>query len=193
MEQLQIWEKSLETKKQIRREILKKRETLSEQEWQKRSERLTAFLLEQPIYKESKIIYCYVSYRFEADTWRFIMYSLKSGKRVAVPKVCGNEMKFYYIRNMDELKEGYRGIFEPPETNEEATEEGALFIMPLIAFDRKNHRLGYGGGFYDRYLEKHPNHYKIGIGFSFQEKEYIPVEQYDINPDKIWTDEGEIQ
>lgn len=192
MERLQIWEKSLETKKQIRREILKRRETLSEEEWKRRSEKLTAFLLEQPIYRESEIIYCYVSYRFEADTWRFIMYSLKNGKSVAVPKVCGDEMKFYYIRDVDELKEGYRGIFEPPETNEEAIEEGVLFIMPLVAFDREKHRLGYGGGFYDRYLEKHPNHFKIGIGFSFQETEYVPVEQYDINPDRIWTDEGEI-
>lgn len=65
--------------------------------------------------------------------------------------------------------------------------------MPLVAFDREKHRLGYGGGFYDRYLEKHPNHFKVGIGFSIQEEEDIPVEPYDINPDRIWTDKGEIE
>lgn len=193
MEQLQIWEKNLETKKQIRKENLRRRELLSKEEWERRSELLMAFLLEQPIYQESQTIYCYVSYHCEVDTWRFIMYSLKKGKRIAVPKVRGNEMKFYYIQDVRELKEGYRGIFEPPETNVEAIEENALLLMPVVAFDRQKHRLGYGGGFYDRYLEKHPNHFKIGIGFSFQERKSIPVEKHDINLDRIWTDEGEIR
>lgn len=183
----------METKKQIRKENLKRREALSKEEWQRKSEKLITLLLSQPFYKESRTIYCYVSYRNEVDTWRFIMCSLKEGKRVAVPKVSGNEMKFYYIQNITELKKGYKGIFEPSEINEEAVEENALFIMPLVAFDREKHRLGYGGGFYDRYLQKYPNHFKIGIGFSFQETEYIPVEQYDVNPDRIWTDEGEIK
>lgn len=183
----------METKKQIREASLKRRESISKEEWQRRSEKLTAFLLEQPIYQESETVYCYVSYRYEADTWRFIMYSLKIGKRVAVPKVCGDEMQFYYIRDVKELKEGYRGIFEPPGTNERATEENALFLMPMVAFDREKHRLGYGGGFYDRYLEKHPKHMKVGIGFAFQEIPHIPAEKYDVNPDKIWTDEGEIR
>ena len=115
-------------KKQIRKECLKRRKALSKEEWQIRSEKLMAFLIAHPIYKASKTIYCYVSYQGEADTWRFIMYSLKNGKRVAVPKVCGDEMKFYYIHDVEELKEGYKGIFEPPETNKEAAEEkGALF------------------------------------------------------------------
>ena len=183
----------METKKQIRKECLKRRKALSKEEWQIRSEKLMAFLIAHPIYKASQTIYCYVSYQGEADTWRFIMYSLKNGKRVAVPKVCGDEMKFYYIHDVEELKEGYKGIFEPPETNKEAAEEKALFFMPLVAFDREKHRLGYGGGFYDRYLEKHPNHFKVGIGFSIQEEEDIPVEPYDINPDRIWTDKGEIE
>lgn len=183
----------METKKQIRRKILKRRETLSKEEWQRRSDKLTTLLLEQPFYRESKTIYCYVSYRYEVDTWHFIMYSLQAGKRVAVPKVLGKEMKFYYIESIEELEKGYNGIFEPSETNEEAVEENALFIMPLVAFDKEKHRLGYGGGFYDRYLEQYPNHFKVGIGFSFQETEYVPVEQYDMNPDRIWTDEGEIK
>lgn len=182
----------MEIKKQIRRRILKRRESLSKDEWRRKSDKVIEELIAQPIYKESNTIYSYVSYRNEPDTWRFIIYSLKAGKKVAVPKVIGNEMKFYYICGIEELAEGYKGIFEPPETNEEATEDNALLIMPLVAFDREKHRLGYGGGFYDRYLQKYPNHFKIGIGFSFQEAESIPAEKYDVSPDSIWTDKGEI-
>ena len=78
-------------------------------------------------------------------------------------------MIFYKLTDFSQLEPGYFGIPEPV-CGETVKWEEALMIMPGVAFDRKNHRVGYGGGFYDRYLEKHPQVKRVAIAFDYEEK-----------------------
>lgn len=180
----------METKKEIRTRILNKRNALTRGEWNAKSIYVLGTLMHHPLYQDAETVYCYVSANRETDTWPFLAFSLAAGKKVAVPKVCGNHMEFFYIQSLEELKPGYHGIFEPV-TNIQAADEQALMVMPVVAFDKENHRLGYGGGYYDRYLAEHPKHPKIGLAFDFQEVEAIPADSTDIAPDIIITDKKE--
>jgi len=101
-------------------------------------------------------------------------------------------MKFFYITSLEnDLEEGYYGIREPYEkhaANESGDEEKALMLMPGVAFDEERHRIGYGGGFYDRFLEAHPKLSRVALAFEFQVKESVPYEAFDICPEKIVTE-----
>ena len=109
------------------------------------------------------------------------------GKEVAVPKVVGQDMVFYKLTDFAQLEKGYFGIPEPAR-GEIVQWEEALMIMPGVAFDRQNHRVGYGGGFYDRFLEKHPYITRVAVAFEFQMMSEVPVEPTDISPEIIVTE-----
>lgn len=108
-------------------------------------------------------------------------------KRVAVPRVEGKNMTFYYLENWEQLQPGYFQIPEPA-WGTAASEENALLIMPGVAFDANCNRAGYGQGFYDRYLEAHPDHPTIAIAFDFQLVDEVPSEPTDIRPDMVITE-----
>lgn len=111
------------------------------------------------------------------------------GQTVLVPKVYGRDMKFHRITALSELKPGKYGILEPDNTDICEPKQG-LMIMPGLAFDKEHHRAGYGGGFYDRYLEQHPAFYKAAVAFSFQIVDHIETERYDLKPDCIITEQA---
>ena len=111
----------------------------------------------------------------------------KLGKRVAAPKVHGEDMDYFYICSMEDLEPGYFQIPEPKEGLAKAEEEDALVIVPGVAFDSHLHRCGYGKGFYDRYLKAHPHHTAIAIALEFQVIEEVPSEQFDVCPDMLVT------
>lgn len=106
---------------------------------------------------------------------------------MAVPKVVGKDMVFYRLTDFSQLEPGYYGIPEPAR-GEIVQWEDAMMIMPGVAFDRDNHRVGYGGGFYDRFLEKHPRIERVAVAFSFQILPQVPVEPTDIFPQIIVTE-----
>ena len=135
-------------------------------------------------YKESTLILIYLSLKDEVDTIKLIKYSLKIGKRVAVPKCEGDNIVFYYINNLEELEEGNFGILEP-KTNEVANDfYNSICIIPGVVFDKQNNRIGYGRGFYDRFLE---NYKGIKIGLTYKECicDKIDVSENDIKMDKV--------
>ena len=135
-------------------------------------------------YKQSKIILTYVSLKEEVDTMELIKDSLKKGKRVAVPKCEGNDIVFYYINNLEDLEERSYGILEP-KTNEVVNDfDNSICIVPGIAFDKTNNRIGYGKGFYDRFLEKY-NGIKIGLTYRECICDKIDSESNDIKMDMI--------
>lgn len=166
------------------------RNALTNEEWGRKSCEVLGKLMHHPLYQNAETIYCYVSYQHEVDTWPFLAFSMASGKKVAVPKVLGDDMEFFYIESLEELEQGYHGIYEPI-TSRKANDNDALMVMPLVAFDKEHHRLGYGGGYYDRYLSKHSNYATIGIAFDFQQVESIPAEPFDIKPNTIITNDME--
>ena len=187
--------KNTEIKKVIRRRALERRGTLSPEFREKAGREITDRVLSSELYRQCRDIFCYVSFRDEADTYRLICRSLEQGHKVAVPKVmsssaAGRRMEFYYINNMDELKPGAWGIPEPdPEISVPAVpDQDALIVMPGAAFDRTGRRLGYGGGYYDTYLRKHPEGIRIALAYSSQLLDTIPAESHDVRPEMIFTE-----
>lgn len=177
----------METKKQIRTSILSKRRALSKEEWTLKSQKIQQRLFAHPWFQEAEHIYCYVDYNKEVGTKEIIQRAWAEKKRVWVPRVHGHTMDFYQIETFDDLEPGAYGILEPVTQKVAEAKEG-LMIQPGVGFDQKCHRLGYGGGFYDRYLEEHPNLRKIALAFELQIVENIPTEETDICPDCIMTE-----
>ena len=98
-------------------------------------------------------------------------------------------MNFYLVEQKEDLQPGAYGILEPTGEYKADGYDG-LLIMPGVAFDEECHRIGYGGGFYDRFLEKHPEVCRVAVGFSFQILPEVPTEPTDIRPQVIVTEEN---
>ena len=154
-------------------------------------------------YKNANSIFIYVDYNKEVKTSLIIEDALKSGKNVAVPRVYSHEvgadeksskyMKFHYISSRDELEKGYNGLLEPmvDAPLADGDTENALMVMPMVAFDGDRNRVGYGGGFYDKYLNCHNFAFKLGLAFEEQKVEAIDdKEEYDVKPDMIVTEKN---
>ena len=140
-----------------------------------------------PEFCQAERIMAYADYNHEVMTGFLIEEAWKVGKEVAVPKVVGKDMVFYRLTDFEQLAPGYFGIPEPVE-GEIVHWDQALMIMPGVAFDRKNNRVGYGGGFYDRFLEKNPDILRVAVAFDFQILDQVPVWPTDIYPQIIVTE-----
>ncbi len=178
----------METKKAIRKEIAARRKAAEESFLREASRKIAETVVALPEFQEASCIYTYIDYNHEVETRPVIEAAWRAGKQVAVPKVEGKDMTFYLLENYDQLKAGYFGIPEP-ERGIPADCPDALMIMPGVAFDPCCGRVGYGGGFYDRYLEKHTAHRKVAVAFSFQILSEVPGEETDISPDLVVTEE----
>lgn len=177
----------METKKDIRKRIFAARKACSDIEAATWSCMITERVLGLPAFKKAEKILVYADYNHEVMTGYLIEEAWKQGKEVAVPKVVGKDMVFYKLTDFSQLEPGYFGIPEPA-SGEIVDWEDALMIMPGVAFDKENHRCGYGGGFYDRYLEKHPLVERVAVAFSFQMVPEVPTEPTDICPQILVTE-----
>ena len=177
------------TKKEIRAEVKKHRKEATAEQVQRNSDLICEKFLALPEYKETDTVFAYIDCKNEVQTRKVIEQCWKDQKTVAVPKVFGKIMKFYKISSYEDLEDGYFGIREPKhEELQEIVCEDGLMILPGVAFDVNRHRVGYGGGFYDRYLEEHPMMKKIAFAFEFQMFDAVPFEAFDILPEKIITE-----
>ena len=111
--------------------------------------------------------------------------ALADGKRVAVPKVYGDEMRFLYITDLSQVEKGYAGIPEPVADEPVAEDKTALVLMPGLAFDPQGHRIGYGGGFYDKFLAAEPDHPTVALCYAFQMLPELKTDDYDIPVDLV--------
>ncbi len=180
----------MESKKDIRKCVLEKRNCISKQEWEEKSRLICEKVVTHPFFLASDVIYCYVDYRNEVRTREIIETAWEQGKKVAVPKVFGDEMEFHYIQSFEDLEKGYKGIPEPWKECLADDAENVLVIMPGAAFDVTCNRIGYGKGYYDKYLHAHPNYKTLALAFELQMVKHIPAEEYDICPDIIITEEN---
>ena len=146
----------MEEKKAIRKQVFAARKAHTDQQIDDWSRKIAETVTALPEYSNSRRILAYADYNHEVMTKYIIEAAWNDGKEVAVPKVVGQDMVFYKLTDFAQLEKGYFGIPEPAR-GEIVQWEKALMIMPGVAFDRQNHRVGYGGGFYDKYLEKHPD------------------------------------
>lgn len=176
-------------KKALRAEIREKKRAMTETQIEKTSAALGEQLRDHPAYKEAKSIFGYLSYNQEVRTMPMLEAAQKDGKRVAVPKVIDDTMIFIWLDDLSRVELGYCNIPEPIDNGPEAVDETALVMMPGLAFDPQGHRCGYGGGFYDRYLELHPDHPTIAMCYGFQMYEHLEVDAHDIPVDYVLSQE----
>ena len=172
-------------KKALRREIGLKKRAMTAAQIEDYSRELAGRLYETEFYKEAKSLYCYLPYNQEVRTWPILERARADGKRVAVPKVYGDEMKFLWLDDFTQVAEGAYTIPEPVFDEPVADDETALILMPGLAFDPTGHRVGYGGGFYDKYLEAHPHHKLVALCYPFQLFTHLDVEDHDVPVDLV--------
>ena len=179
-------------KNELRRAIRARKRAMTEEEIVSRSQMLGLLLIQSEAYKNAKTIYGYLPYNQEGRTVRMLEKALRDGKRVAVPKCYGDEMKFIFMEDLSKVEKGYANIPEPIADGPVADDETALVLMPGLAFDPQGHRIGYGGGFYDRFLSAEPDHPTLALCYGFQMVEHLQTEEFDIPVDKVlWADPEE--
>lgn len=172
-------------KKALRAHIRQLKKEMSEEAICSASKALTEQFLAHPLYRQAKTLYGYLPYNQEIRTWDLLEQAIKDGKQVAVPKVYGEEMRFILLDDLRNIAPGYASIPEPIADGPVANDPTALVLMPGLAFDREGHRMGYGGGFYDRFLTEEPHHPTIALCYEFQLLEHIPTEEFDVPVDYV--------
>ena len=189
MEASKILVISMETKSKIRKEILALRKDIPENEKAKSKVLISEKIIGHQWYYSADTILLYKSYGSELNTDFIAEDAFKKGKKVYYPKVCGDVMEFYQVSSLDMLKSGYKGILEPEETKlfcyKELSGENVLMIMPGVAFDVYRNRIGYGKGYYDKYLSDKPSIRTIAVGYVCQIVEKIEANETDIRPMQI--------
>lgn len=177
----------MEEKRLIRKQIFAARKQCADEQVEEWSRQLTERVIRLPEFLQADRVMAYADYNHEVMTRFIIEEAWKSGREVAVPKVVGKDMVFYRLTDFSQLRSWDISAIPEPTEGETVDWTDALMIMPGVAFDRENHRVGYGGGFYDRFLEKHPDIQRVAVAFDFQILDQVPTEPTDICPQIIVT------
>ena len=180
-------------KQEMRAYIRAKKRAMTERQIVSASARLGEQFRACELYKNAKTIYGYLPYNQEVRTVPMLEQAIRDGKRVAVPKCYGQDMRFIYISDFEqEVAPGYANIPEPIADGPVAGDKTALVLMPGLAFDPQGHRIGYGGGFYDRFLSAEPDHPTLALCYGFQMVEHLETEEFAIPVDQVlWADPEE--
>lgn len=179
-------------KQRLREERLAAREALSEQERSVLDDRITQKLLATSEYVEATTVLTYVSVSSEVSTRMFIERALRDGKTVAVPRCLpGHCLEFVAITSLDQLIAAPFGLLEPPKELPALTEEqmnASICIVPALLVDIKGYRLGYGAGFYDRFLSTYPGK-KICLAYQQNlSRTMLPHTAFDVAVDLVITE-----
>ena len=182
-------------KKGLRKAMLQKRNRLEKNYLDRANEKITKDFLASSDYCDCSNIFIYISYSSEVDTQRIIDRALADGKKVLVPRTFPErkEMIALQISNFNtQLCQTCTGILEPNFVDKNAfpPEQIDLIIVPGVAFDPRGYRIGYGGGYYDKYLSLATKAKKIGFAYEESMIEEIPAEEHDQKVDAILTEGG---
>lgn len=164
----------------LRRRMREMKQALSVGEMEARGAKLGEMLRMQPVYRNAKTLYGFLPINQEIRTVPILRQAQAEGKRIAVPKVIGDEVKFYYLDDFTQVKVGCFGVSEPIDRLIPAEDEGALVLVPGLAFDRRGYRVGYGKGFYDRFLSRENAHPTVGLCYDFQLVDRIDKDEFDV-------------
>lgn len=188
--------KSMEIKERIRKEILQKRNQLTQAEVILKSDIITNKMRQLKEWKEAENVLLYADFRNEVMTDKLILYAILDNKKVYLPKIEGNDMSFYRIYSLEELCSGYMGIREPIDSDFECFHTGSensICITPGAAFDSFGARIGYGKGYYDRFLARNRMNAVTAVAYELQIQEKLPSEREDYRVQKIVTEERIIE
>lgn len=180
-------------KKELRKQILQSRNDIPEAKREEKSKRIVDRILRSPWYQEARFVFSFVPFGDEVNIRPLLEHAVQAGKKLAIPKTMTNPRKLilFQFEGWDRLIPGVYGILEPDPSQSSMVEptEIDLILMPGVAFDRQGGRLGYGGGFYDRFLGSLPQSpLLIAPCFTEQIVERVPTEEHDIQVDKLITD-----
>mgnify|MGYP003296428281 CR=1 FL=1 len=165
------------------------RKSLSDRQRDEFNNQIVGKVVELEEYQNSKLIFTYITTQSEVDTVSLILQAFSDHKRVAVPRVCGDNMEFYEIDSLDDCVEGTYHILEPktqriviPEN-----ESNMIMLIPGLAFDLNMNRCGYGKGYYDKYLNMHKSadFLKVGLAYECQLVSEVPNFEFDIKMDYL--------
>ena len=173
------------TKPELRARIRALKRQMSAEEIEMRSAQLQQLFTATDAYRNARTLYGYMSYNQEVRTLPLLEQALRDGKRVAIPKCYGDEMRFIFMDDLSQVEKSNFGIPEPVADGPIADDETALVLMPGLAFDRAGPRMGYGGGFYDKFLAAEPDHPTVALCFDFQVVEDLPTEEFDVPVDLV--------
>lgn len=185
----------MESKAEIRKRILEARKQLTEEEVAAKSEAIVQKVIKTPEYEEADNILLYADCNHEVMTRGIFEDAILHKKRVYFPKSdrLTNTMEFYQVVSVKQLEKGFMGILEPREDIHSRyrfhTREDTLIIVPGVAFDTSGYRIGYGKGFYDRYLVNKRQISTMALAYACQIVDEIPKDAHDIKMDKIVTEE----
>ncbi len=180
--------------RQVKRDLRAKyraiREELSPEEKQRYDEAIFRRLTESAFYRQARTILCFVSTEIEVETRPILERAFADGKTVAVPKCLDRSglMDFYVIRSMDELKPAMFSLYEPdPLLSPKLTDyRNSLCILPAFAFDTQGFRIGFGKGYYDRFLQRYSGK-KAGVCYNSCIADRLPRGRFDVAADYIVT------
>lgn len=187
-------------KKEIRRQIrtlraeLLKPESIGRKEIMDANIRNQVLALLTGLRAEAELpatVYLYASFGGEVDTFGLMDALWQQGFSVALPRVSGDRMDFYLVRGRKDLVPGFRDIPEPAQDCVKADCPQAVVITPGMAFTRRGDRMGYGGGFYDRFFSEEPEHKRVAVCYPFQIFPELPTEEHDKRMDAVLTGEQE--
>ena len=196
------------SKEKVRKKAVETRDSIDEESREQKSEEIAKKILEADWFKEADIVLSYHAFRSEVEVDALNRAVLTQGKKLYLPKtyVKEKQIRFFEITDLSKLKRGYQKIWEPtgeePEFSFETVKEEqkkVLMIMPGTAYDARGYRMGYGGGYYDRYLNAHEAEWKmidfmtVFAAFSEQKMILIPGERCDVKPDVIVTEKEIMQ
>ena len=183
----------LQNKQALRRYLLDRRAAWGQEKCASISAKISERILGSPLYAQAKCIFVYVSTEQEIDTRYILQQALSAGKSVCVPRcIRQGEMRAYRIFSMQELHPGKYGILEPKETAPQISPSKIdLIIVPALACDIQGYRVGYGGGYYDRYLKQTQ---AVSIALCAEENllRELPHEWFDRRCDWVFT-EGQVR
>lgn len=177
------------TKKELRKELIEQRKNLSSDYRHTADNIIIHKIIESKAYQEAHIIFCFVSMEDEINTKPIIEHALSTGKCVAVPKCIEKGiMHAYQITSFDDLGNGKYGILEPKKHCQLIKASDIDFaIVPCLSCNSEGYRIGYGGGYYDRYLSNLSCETAV-VCYCEMMRENIPVEAFDVKIDILITD-----
>lgn len=179
----------MQIKSELRKQVRVQRKAIADKAAKDKA--IADFLFNTTYYKNADIILCYVSMPDEIETDCIINRALNDGKCVAVPYCTDNHghMDFYLIESLCDLSPGSFNVREPDINRSRRLEEfsGSVIIVPAMCFDKNGYRLGYGKGYYDRFLKNYP-FISIGLCYNSLIKKQVPADEYDQSVDYIITE-----
>lgn len=178
-------------KSELRKQVLQDLKAIPREQKQAMDQALTERFLKHPFYQEAKVIATYLSFPHEFQTQELIEQALRGGKKVLIPKTYPKGRMDFVVYDPQQLVKTSFGLLEPQGVLEVvAASQIDLIHVPGLAFTTKGYRIGYGGGYYDRYLEHFTGH-TLSTVYHYQAQDFIP-ENHDIPVEEVLIDEGNL-